>query len=320
MSAPAERFHVIVLVIPVLVRSARDAAWLARCVSSAATQERLDRILVVDDGSPLRLPVLPPGVEVLRVDVNGGPAAARNRGIDRAIALGARIVLFTDSDCILEPGWAAAMVRFLDRGQDVAAGGVTRALGSTLLDRYNDFSGALNGRWILPAYRELLYAPTCNLAVRTSALDGLRFDERFRAAAGEDVELCVRLRRVGSIGLNPAAVVRHDFGYGGAVRGLRRFASLFAKYAAADALLHATHPELRHVSTEACAPADVLVAELPTDPAAYRRGAMRRLVQRRFVPAMVILKRIARWAYKRGKRRRNALAAGQRAPTSPRST
>ena len=182
MSAPAERFHVIVLVIPVLVRSARDAAWLARCVSSAATQERLDRILVVDDGSPLRLPVLPPGVEVLRVDVNGGPAAARNRGIDRAVALGARIVLFTDSDCILERGWAAAMVRFLDRGQDVAAGGVTRALGSTLLDRYNDFSGALNGRWILPAYRELLYAPTCNLAVRTSALDGLRFDERFRAS------------------------------------------------------------------------------------------------------------------------------------------
>lgn len=297
-----------VLVIPAFVRSRRDAAWLARCVASAAGQPLLERIVVVDDASPFPLPALGTA-EVVRLDTNGGPARARNRGIERALELGARVVLFTDVDCVLEPGWAAAMVRFLDAGRFVAAGGVTRSLGTTWLDRYHDFAGSLNGRWILPERKELQYGATCNLAVRADALANVRFDERFPTAAGEDVDFCVRLREAGPIGLNPSAVVRHDFGYGGTLRGLRRFARGFARYAAADPLLHRTHPQLVGMPTEACAAADVLAPAPPLDPSAYRRGAMRDVQPRRLVPALVLLKQIARLAYRRAASRARRHAA-----------
>jgi GT2 family glycosyltransferase len=302
----------VVVVIPAFVRTARDAAWLSRCVSAVAAERAVDRIVVVDDASPLAVAGLPEGVEVLRLPENGGPARARNAGTDRALALGARIVLFTDHDCVVEAGWAEAMVAFLDGGEFAAAGGVTRALGETLLDRYHDFAGSLNGRWVLPAREELLYAPTCNFGVRAEALAGVRFDERFPGAAGEDVDFCVRVRRSGRIGLNPAALVRHDFGYGSTLGGLARFRGTFRKYAAADPLLERLHPELDAVRTEACAARDLGAKRPPLDPAAYRRGSMRRTQPRRLVPAIFVLKQVAKHAYERERR-----AARRRQPPSP---
>jgi GT2 family glycosyltransferase len=258
-------------------------------------------VIVVDDGSPIAIPPLPEQVEVVRLQVNAGPAAARNRGLERALSLGAQVVLFTDVDCVPVPGWAEAMADFLADGRHVAAGGVTRSHDTTLLDRYHDFAGSLNGRWILPERRELLYAATCNLAVRATALAGVRFDERFPVAAGEDVDFCVRIRVQGPIGLATRAVVRHDFGYGGTVRGLGAFLRMFRRYGEADPLLWEKHPELRDAPSEACAAADLLATEPPVEPEAWRRGAMRRVRPRRYQPALWLLNKLARIAHWRGR-------------------
>jgi glycosyltransferase involved in cell wall biosynthesis len=290
----------VVLVIPAFARDSRDAAWLSRCVASALSQVGLDRIVVVDDASPQQLPPLP-GATLLRHPQNLGPAAARNTGLVRALEEGARLVLFTDLDCVLEPGWARAMAGFLADGAHVAAGGVTRALGTTLLDRYQDFEGALNGRWVLPGRRELLYAPTCNLAVRAEALSAVRFDERFPTSAGEDFDFCYRLRRLGTIGLNPAAIVRHDFGYQDALRGYPRFVRQFRRYGEAAPLVFEKHPELDGLPAEACAPPDPR-APPPTDPGAYGRPSLSRLGPGAFQLAMVLLRQAARAAFRRGRR------------------
>jgi GT2 family glycosyltransferase len=274
----------------------------------------IDRIVVVDDASPYPLPPAPPRAEVVRLARNGGPATARNRGIARALQLGARTLLFTDLDCVPAPSWAAELVAVLERGPHVAAGGATVALGRTLLDRYHDFAGTLNGRWVVPARVELLYAPTCNFAVRADALGEVRFDERFPSAAGEDYDFCYRLRRAGTIGFHPAAVVRHDFGYAGTLSGLGRFAAMFERYSAADPLLWEKHPELRTLRSEACAAADVLAPVPPADPAAYRRAALGRVRPRWLAVPLTLLRRVARWAYRRGgrtpQRWRNAPDAG----------
>jgi hypothetical protein len=183
----------------------------------------------------------------------------------------------------------------------VAAGGVTRSLGTTLLDRYHDFAGSLNGRWVLPGYEELLYAATCNLAVRASALEGVRFDERFPSAAGEDVDFCLKLRAHGRIGLATRALVRHDFGYGSTWSGLPAFLRTARRYGEADPLLWERWPGLKAMRSEGCAAADLLAPAPPVEPEAWRRGAMRRVRPRRFKPALWLLNKLARIAHGRGR-------------------
>jgi hypothetical protein len=138
--------------------------------------------------------------------------------------------------------------------------------------------------------------------VRASALARVRFDERFPIAAGEDFDFSLKLRREGRIGLAPAAVVRHDFGYASTVGGLPRFVATFRRYSAADPLVAQNHPDMKTLRTESCAAADVLARVPPLDPRAYRRGSTRRVRPRRYQLAMALLKRVARWAYKSGKR------------------
>lgn len=288
-----------IAVIPAYLVHPHESSQLQRCVAALCAQPLVRRVLVVDDGSPLPFPPLPPSVELLRQDRNRGPAAARNRGLVRALELDPDAVLFTDVDCIPTPGWAEAMQAQLRAVGVVAAGGVTRSHGSTMLDRYHDFNGTLNGRWLGPDRAGLMYAPSCNLAVRASALAGVRFDERFPTAAGEDVDFCVRLRLRGTIALAPRAIVHHDFGYGSTWAGLTRFLGVFQRYGEADPLLWELHPELRHADSEACAAADLL-APPPVEASGYRRGASSRVRPRRYRIAMVILRRLARRAYRRG--------------------
>jgi GT2 family glycosyltransferase len=289
-----------VAVLPAYLRTPRDAAWLTRGVEALLRQPEIGRVVVVDDASPVRPPPLGGRAEALPLPRNAGPAAARNRGVERALELGAPAVLFTDHDCVCERGWAAALLRALAAGH-VAASGATRSLGHTWLDRYQDFAGALNGRWALPGHETLIYGPSCNLAVRADALAQVRFDERFPTAAGEDYDFCHRLRRLGTIAFVPSAVVRHDFGYPGALRGLPRFLRQVRRYAAADALLWEKHPELRDLPSEACAAADVR-ADPPADPCAYRRAALSRVRPQRLVPVFFVVKHLARREYRRGQR------------------
>lgn len=288
-----------IVVVPAYLARPHEPSQLLRCVAALCAQPRVRRLVVVDDGSPLELPPLPHRAEVIGAERNGGPAAARNLGLERALGLGAEVILFTDVDCIPSGGWAQAMADLLVTNGAVAAGGVTRSHGTTLLDRYHDFNGTLNGRWILPGREGLLYAPTCNLAVKAAAVADLRFDERFPAAAGEDVDFCVRLRARGRIALATRAVVRHDFGYGSTRAGLERFLEMFRRYGEADPLLWEKHPELRDADSESCAAADLL-APPPEEASAYRRGASSRVRPRRFRLPMVILRRMARAAYKQG--------------------
>lgn len=289
-----------IAVIPARLSRPHEVAQLGRCVNALLAGPDPERVIVVDDASPLALPSLPGRVEVLRLPSNQGPAGARNRGVERSLALGADLVLFTDADCVPAPGWAAEMAAFLADGRHVAAGGVTRSLGTTLLDRYHDFAGSLNGRWLLPGREALMYATTCNLAVRAEVLAGVRFDERFPVAAGEDVDFSVRLRRHGLIGLATRAVVHHDFAYPGLIGGLAAFRQMFRRYGEADPLLWQEHPELEEAPSEACALADLLAPLPQPDPAAYRRGASSRVRPRRFRLPMVALRRVARQAYKAG--------------------
>lgn len=94
---------------------------------------------------------------------------------------------------------------------------------------------------VLVSDREAEHIPGCNMAFRTAALRALGgFDPTFRAA-GDDVDVCWRLRDRGwRIGFNPAAVVwhrRHD--------SVRAYWRLQRGYSEAEALVERKWPE-RH--------------------------------------------------------------------------
>lgn len=235
----------VVVVVPALVRTAEHAAMLAALCSALAAQTRTHRLIVVDDGSPLPIS-LPDAVSVLRLDENQGPAAARNRGIELAIAGGANVVALTDTDCRPHPDWLKALVNaFISKPEAHLLSGVTQSYDRCWLGRYHDRNGTLNGRR-LKEDKGLLYGPTCNLAGSRSLFQALRFDEAFPGAAAEDIEFCYRAMHFGYCIIHCAeAVVEHDFGYDRLplYRAWLRFYRQFRRYADGEPLLLERHPD-----------------------------------------------------------------------------
>lgn len=240
-----------VLVIPCFIRSEWDRRSVARLLESVREQSvPFDHVYVVDDASPSDYEVDPGTAERIQLDKNSGPARARNVGIDRALAEGAKHILFTDHDCVLDRGWNEHMTGFLESTAFGAAGGMTYSLGSTLLDYYHDVNGTLNGKWLLPDRRELWYMPSLNFAMKAEVAGNFAFDERFPTAAGEDVDICLRIRSRHRIGFCPKAKLWHDFGYGSTLTGLPRFVRLFMKYKSSSATLYDGHTVLLWDSSE----------------------------------------------------------------------
>lgn len=239
------------LIIPVYIRTEWDLRCLKRLLASVAGQTLpFGHVYVVDDASPLKYELENQRIERISMPANGGPAKARNAGIARALENGARYLFFTDHDCILDPFWNEEMSGFLDRTSFGAVGGMTYSWGSTLLDYYHDINGTLGGKWLLPERKELWYMPSLNFGMRAEVADEFGFDERFPTAAGEDVDLCLRLRSRYRIGFCASAKVWHDYGYASTLSGLKRFVRLFMKYKSSSATLYEGHTVLLWDSSE----------------------------------------------------------------------
>lgn len=217
-----------------VVVPARDRVTpLARCLASIGP---CGRVLVVDDSSADRDSVRSVaerhGAAVVRRVDNGGPAAARNTGLDQVET---ELVAFVDSDCVLPPNWLAGLLGcFLDERTALVAPRVIGA-GAGLLARFEACSGPLDlGRVAGPVSvgARVGYLPAAVVVARKAALtDG--FDESLRV--GEDVDLVWRLVEAGwLVRYEPAVVVGHAtrgtagqwltqrYGYGTSAAGLDR--------------------------------------------------------------------------------------------------
>ena len=86
------------------------AMTLAALEGQTCPRDRFE-VVIVDDGSepPLRLPPTPLDVKVVRQERNGGRARARNAG---ARAAAHDVLLFLDSDVLVERNWIAAHARW----------------------------------------------------------------------------------------------------------------------------------------------------------------------------------------------------------------
>ena len=253
------------LIIPAYLHTQWDIDCLDRLLASAQRQTKpLDMIYVVDDASPLKYEIRHYHVEHVVLDKNGGPARARNIGIERALKLNFQNLLFTDHDCILDEHWHEQMTSFLDRSEFAAVGGMTQSWGNTLLDYYHDINGTLAGKWLLPERKELWYMPSLNFGMKSFAAEQFPFDERFPTAAGEDVDLCLRLRSKYKIGFCPAAKLWHDYGYRNSISGFKKFINLFKKYKSSSATVYEGHTVLMWDSSESIFKGNMYVSDIPS--------------------------------------------------------
>ncbi len=228
-----------VLIIPAYIKTQRDLNCLNRLFESIKMQtEVFEYVYLIDDNSQLQYDITYDFVEHIKLDVNGGPARARNVGIKKALAFGADYLFFTDHDCILDNEWNAQMINFLDKTDFAAVGGMTYSWGKTLLDYYHEINGTLAGKWLLPDKKELWYMPSLNFGMKSFAVKEFQFDENFPTAAGEDVDLCLRLRSKYKIGFCPTATLWHDYGYKSTISGFIRFVNLFKKYKSSSATVY----------------------------------------------------------------------------------
>ena len=239
------------LIIPCYIKTQWDINCLDRLFDSVQKQTQpIDKVYLIDDASPLKYKVRHDFVEQIFLTENGGPAKARNIGIDKALNLGFQFLLFTDHDCILDKDWSKEMTSFLATTEFGAVGGMTYSWGKTILDYYHDINGTLAGKWLLPDRKELWYMPSLNFGMKNFVAEQFPFDERFPTAAGEDVDVCLRLRSKYKIGFCSTAKLWHDYGYKNSISGFNKFMKLFKKYKSSSATVYEGHTVLMWDSSE----------------------------------------------------------------------
>src|SRR5437870_9145779 len=192
--------------------------------------------IVVDDGSTDSTAQIASEypVQLIRTK-NGGLSQARNTGIQAATG---EMVAFIDDDAYPDIHWLKFLAKTIIDGKYVGVGGpnLPPPNDGWKADAVANSPG--NHNVVLLTDRVAEHIPGCNMAFWKDALEAVGgFDPRFRSA-GDDVDVCWRIRdRGGVIGYSPAAVVWHH-----RRRSFRKFWKQQVGYGKAEALLERKWP------------------------------------------------------------------------------
>jgi glycosyltransferase involved in cell wall biosynthesis len=231
----------------VVVIGRNEGARLVRCIE-ACRRARV-RVVYVDsgsaDGSPEAARRLGASVVALDMSIPFTAARARNEGFAALMRLQPALVhvQFLDGDCELADGWLAEAVSFLGAHPQIAAVCGRRRERFPAASVYNQLCDI---EWNTPVGEARAFGGDVMIRVEAlTAVHGYRPD----LIAGEEPELCVRLRRTGwRIWRLPQDMTWHDAGMTRWMQWWRR--NVRSGHAFAEgAALHGAPPE-RHFVAE----------------------------------------------------------------------
>jgi GT2 family glycosyltransferase len=224
--------------ISVIVCSRNGERTLRDCFEGLSRLEYPDfEVIVVDDGSSDGTAAI--GREYgFRVISTGGQGLGRARNVGLDAATG-EIVAYLDDDAYPDAHWLSYLAAVFLRTPHAGVGGPNIAPsgdGSVAACVASAPGGPVH---VLLSDAEAEHVPGCNVAFRKDALQALGgFDPRFRVA-GDDVDVCWRLREGGStLGFSPSAVVWHH-----RRRSVRAYWRQQCGYGEAEAQLERKWPE-----------------------------------------------------------------------------
>src|SRR6266511_2893621 len=224
--------------VSVIVCSRNGARTLHNCFEGLSWVEYPNyEVIVVDDGSTDGTGAIAReyGFRVIRAD-GVGLGAARNIGLEAAKG---EIVAYLDDEAYPDPHWLTYLAAAFLTTSHAGIGGPNippPGNGFVADSVANSPGGPVH---VLLSDAEAEHIPGCNLAFRKGALQAIGgFDPRFRVA-GDDVDVCWRLREEGStLGFSPAAVVWHH-----RRNSIRAYWKQQRGYGKAEALLEQKWPE-----------------------------------------------------------------------------
>ncbi len=170
-----------------------EGARLSECLAQATAQ--FARVIYIDSGSTdgsVEL-AIESGARVIELDPSHPftAARARNAGLDALAGHPPEYVQFIDGDCVLQAGWACTAMRFLDRNPGVAVVCGRRRERRPDASVFNKFCDL---EWDTPVGKARACGGDAMMRYAALAETG-----RFRTdlIAGEEPELCLRLRAAG---------------------------------------------------------------------------------------------------------------------------
>jgi len=224
--------------ISVIVCTHNGSRTIRECLSGL---EKLDypaaEVIVVDDGSTDDTATVARQFDFRLITIaHSGLAAARNTGLEAASG---EIVAYIDDDAWPDPHWLKYLALTFDHCKCAGAGGpnIRPPTCDMVADSVANSPGAPTHVMITDTEAE--HIPGCNMAFRKAALQALGgFDPHFRTA-GDDVDVCWRLRAAGlTLAFSPAAIVNHH-----ARKTMSAYWKQQSGYGKAEALLEAKWPD-----------------------------------------------------------------------------
>jgi glycosyltransferase involved in cell wall biosynthesis len=199
--------------ISIIIPTYNAAGYMPNLLESILEQAVEDmEIIIVDDCSTDNTVeiVKKYPVRVIEMEKNGGPARARNRGVEEA---GGDIIFFLDSDVVVLDGTVQEVKEYFEKNNSancVIGVCATEPLNKGFVPKYMAMFEYVH---LLDALGNNLsvFAPRCGAIKKELFQSAGGYDESYKGADVEDFELARRINKIDCITLNPKMLVRHQF-------------------------------------------------------------------------------------------------------------